>query len=186
MSVIPSHVRLLLAELELLSHGSTASWNPAGGQGGDDAPAPFGEQRPPHVEMRAAYIAETTPDGQRRVVGRMHAVLREYRGVGVDRSLVVGESRDDEDRRICREGEGFTLDEVALRFRCTPTRVRRARIAEGRDVVFGRRPDSAAAAIEDPAGEARRMKANGMSERQIAFALGQHRTTVSRWLKKAA
>jgi DNA invertase Pin-like site-specific DNA recombinase len=180
---IPKAVRQLLAELELLSHGSTTAWNPTGGTG-DDVVVPFGESDPPHLRLRARYLAQTADAGRARVVEEMRVTLRGHRGVSVDRSVVVGESREAEDARILQTGEDFSAEEVARRFNCTPTRVRRLRLADGRDVERGRR-SAPAAPVADAAGQALRMKANGMSERQIALVLGQHRTTVTRWLKKA-
>lgn len=188
---IPTAVRLLLAELELLSHGSTASWNSAGGHDADETvTAPFGESHPPHLELRAEYVRADTDAGRARVVARMHAVLREHRGVGVDRSRVVGEARQDETTRILREGEGFTPGEVALRFRCTPTRVRRVRLATGRDATLGRlvedeppiAPGDDTAAIE----AAMRMKSRGMSVRLIGMELGRPKSTISDWLQRSA
>lgn len=187
---IPASVRLLLADLELLSHGSTASWNPAGGPGNERAALPFGESDPPHLSLRVKYLEATTDERRRQVVKMMHEAIREFRGFGVDRSRVVGETTEQQDARICREGEGFSAQEVARRFNCTPTRVRRVRLADGRDVDLGRKPASAEAEANaetgDPAAEAARMRANGMTVRQIAFALGVPKSTVSDWLKAAA
>ena len=180
---IPKAVRQLLAELELLSHGSTTAWNPTGGST-DDAVVPYGESNPPHLRLRSRYLEQTDDAGRAGVVDEMRTTLRGQRGVGVDRSAVVGETREDQDARILQSGEDFSPEEVARRFDCTPTRVRRLRLADGRDVERGRR-HAPGAPGEDGATEAQRMKANGMSERQIALALGRHRTTVTRWLKKA-
>lgn len=179
---IPTNVRLLLSQLELLSHGSTASWNPAGGHT-EPAALPFGENDPPHLRLRARYLAADSDEARTRAVNMMNKTLREFRGTGVDRSKVVGETREQEDARIVREGNGFTADEVALRFNCTPTRVRRVRLAAGRDDV-GRepaRPD----ATDVPAVEAVRMRSNGMTIRQIAFALSVPKSTINDWLHTA-
>lgn len=183
-AVIPTTVRLLLAELELISHGSTQSWNSAGGAHGDStAVLPFGESNPPHIYLRDLYLTQTTDRGRNSVVGKMRAALKAARG-HIDRSHVIGETREDEDARIIKQGAGFTPDEVANRFHCTPTRVRRVRLAAGR------RPDTGASihaqpVAEDARIEALRMKGQGMTERQIAMALKQPKSTVHDWVKAA-
>jgi len=184
MTLIPASVRSLLAQLELISHGSTASWNPAGGHS-EPAALPFGESRPPHLTLRDKYLEQDDDAGRTRVVDLMHKELREARG-HVDRSQVVGETREQEDARILKEGAGFEADEVARRFNCTPTRVRRLRQAESLDTL-GRKTDDLEIDNVDREQKAWHMKhVLGMSEARIAFALGEHRTTVTRWLKKAA
>lgn len=176
---IPRHVRQLLAELELISHGSTQSWNSAGGHGDSEQALPYGESNPPHLWLRALYLEHRSL----WVVTLMRDALREAHGQ-VDRSHVVGETREQEDNRILQT-KG-TADEVALRFNCTKTRVRRLRLAKGHDEM-GYKVEVGLPDVELlPAAEAVRMAGNGMSERQIAFALGEHRTTVTRWLKRAA
>lgn len=183
---LPTHVRLLLAELEMLPHGSTASWNPTGGGEGDD-PRPPGCGNPPHLELRARYLKAETDADRGEAVAAMKRTLREYRGAGVDRSRVVGETRHDESLRILAEGEGFTPKEVALRFRCTPTRVRQLRLAADRDAELGHLVEPEAIAPEDDddalIAAARRMKGRGMSVRLIGLELGRPKSTISDWLQ---
>jgi hypothetical protein len=184
MITIPKEVRQLLAELELLSHGSTTAWNPTGGgSAAEDAGIPHGESNPPHLRLRAQYLEQADDAGRERVVEEMRTTLRGRRGPTADRGAVTGETRAEEDARILQSGEGFDVLDVARRFDCTSSRVRRLRLADGRDAERGHRVDQQAG--DDDAQRARRMKAQGMSERQIALALGRHRTTVTRWLKKS-
>lgn len=186
--LIPGPVRALLAQLELISHGSTASWNPGGGHS-EPAALPFGESRPPHITLRERYLEQADDEGRARVVKDMQRELEHARGY-VDRSHVVGETRHQETLRIIKEGEGFTPAEVALRFRCTPTRVRQVRLAVGRDAELGREtepdatadPDDETTAIE----AALRMKRRGMSVRLIGMELGKPKSTINDWLRKAA
>jgi hypothetical protein len=186
---IPGRVRILLAELELLSHGSTQSWNATGGgesEGGTGHPP--GDQHPPHLELRKLYLKQSTDEGRASVEKTMRATLKEYRGTAVDRSCVVGETREQENDRILRTGEGFTADEVARRFNCTPTRVRRLRLAKGRDTL-GHKPGGSfvsPTSDEECEREARRMKSQlGMSVRAIALALHRPSSTVGDWVKAA-
>lgn len=183
-AIIPQHVRLLLAELELISHGSTQSWNSAGGAHGDNtAVLPYGESNPPHVYFRDLYLTQTTDEGRQRVVGKICGALREARG-HIDRSHVVGETREQEDTRIISQGEGFTADEVAHRFNCTPSRVRRARLAAGRSQHDGK-PTQGSLTVTDGRIEALRMKEQGMSVRAIAMVLNTPPSTVGDWVKAA-
>lgn len=183
-AIIPQPIRLLLAELELISHGSTQSWNSAGGSHSEStAVLPYGESAPPHLVLRDLYIAQTTDHGRRTIVTRMRTALREARG-RVDRSHVVYETREQEDARIVKQGEGFTDHEVAFRFNCTPSRVRRARLAAGVNPETGK-PALPAHEAADQRTEAQRMKADGMSVRQIAMVLGRPPATVGDWVKAA-
>lgn len=181
--MLPSAVRQILAELELISHGSTQSWNSAGGHGESTAVLPYGESNPPHVYLRELYVAQTTDPGRARVVTRITLALREARGQ-IDRSHVVGETREHEDARMIKQGEGFTPEEVANRFNCTPSRVRRARLAAGRSQDTGKAIHTATDA-DDGRIEALRMKDQGMSVRQIAMVLSQPKSTVYDWVKAA-
>jgi hypothetical protein len=179
----PRHVRQLLAELELIAHGSCQAWNSAGGHGESTTVLPFGELHPPHITLRILYIEQHTDAGRSSVVKAMEDELEAVRG-HVDRSHVVGESREDEDKRIVKQGEGFNADEVALRFNCTPTRVRRARLAAGRSPRDGTAP-RASVEVEDGQTEALRMKAQGMSVRAIAMVLVLPKSTIHDWVKAA-
>jgi hypothetical protein len=185
---IPGRVRILLAELELLSHGSTQSWNATGGgesEGGTGHPP--GDQHPPHLELRKLYLQQGSDQGRASVEKEMRSTLAEYRGTGVDRTRVVGETRKDESLRIIGEGEGFTPQEVALRFRCAPTRVRRLRLAAGRDAVLGHEVEQEPAPVDHASAiaAARRMAGHGMSVRLIGMELGRPKSTISDWVKAA-
>jgi hypothetical protein len=186
--LIPGPVRVLLAQLELISHGSTASWNPAGGHS-EPSPLPFGESAPPHLVLRERYLEADDDAGRSRAVEAMRRELKHARGY-VDRSHVVGETRHEETLRIIKEGEGFTPAEVSLRFRCTPTRVRAVRLATGRDAEAGRLIEgenpNPGDDVEAAKRAAVRMKQHGMSIRLIGMELGKPKSTISDWLRDAA
>jgi hypothetical protein len=180
-------VRILLAELELLSHGSVQSWNATGGGEDEGTGHPPGDLHPPHLELRKLYLEQHTDEGRANVEKTMRATLAEYRGTAVDRTRVIGETRKDESLRIIGEGEGFTPQEVALRFRCTPTRVRRLRLAAGRDAVLGHEVEQEPVPVDNSAAiaAARRMAGHGMSVRLIGMELGRPKSTISDWVKAA-
>lgn len=179
-------MRYLLTQLELLSHGSTQAWNSAGGHGDSPNALPFGESNPPHLVFRDLYLAQPDDVGRGLVIEDARGELKRLRGHGIDRSHVVGETLEAENGRILAEGAGFTADEVARRFKCTPTRVRRLRLAAGHGIEDGAAPVGVVSAeVVDARAEALRMKSQGMTERQIALALRKPKSTVHDWLQAA-
>jgi hypothetical protein len=182
-------MRAVLLDLSMISHGTTQSFN-AGGGGGGGGDQLQGCSGAEHLHWAAKYERAADDTERRSVVKGAETELARLRGRDVDRSRVVGETREEEDARIVHVGEGFTADEVATRFKTTPTRVRRARLAAGREVEHGRKPGAApapASALTDEAAarEAARMKSQGMSERQIALVLARPKSTVHDWVKAA-
>ncbi len=174
-AVIPPEVRQLFAELELLSHGTTQSWNSTGSHTTDRAIIPPGESKPPHVTFRLSYLAASSDSARSLVVKEAGEELERFRGHGIDRSHVVGESQEQQNARLLKEGAGEPPSRVALVFHCTPTRVRRLRLAAGFNTETGR-PTTPVAT--DLAVEARRLRDAGMSVRAIALALGKPKSTV--------
>lgn len=129
---VPTYVRQLAAELELLSHGACTSWNPAGGAGVPDSRPPSGDSNPPHLQMLA--------DWDRRgdvVLAHWLEVLKQHKGGG--RARPEGKS---EREIVLDAGEGHSASDVADRFRLTPTMVRRWRTADGRHAETGRKVDA--------------------------------------------
>lgn len=69
--------RQLLAELELVSHGTTQAWNPSGGGHNAERPAfPPGEPKPPHIALRARLNAALTQTQVDRVCTAAREALR--------------------------------------------------------------------------------------------------------------
>ncbi len=184
-TTIPADVRVLLAELELLSHGSTQNVRPApGGQGAEGRVFPPGESRPPHVELRARYVACRSDRGRREVIAAMGAALKEARGLDVDRSRVVEETADELAARIVKTGEGLRVAEAALIFRCTPSMVRRARLAGECEAEFGKPLAPVRVDPQERADRAEvlRLRSVGLSVRAIALSTGVARSTVQDWI----
>lgn len=186
---VPSEVRVLLAELELLSHGQTQRIDPAPAGGGEGRILPPGELSPPHVELAVRYAGCRSDRSRAVVVGEMRAVLASWRGLSVDRSKVREESFDELAARIVGQGVGLLVPEAALIFRCTPTFVRRSRLAADRDSELGK--PVGAARPPDPQeradrAEVRRLREVGLSVRAIALSTGVARSTVQRWIAEAA
>lgn len=131
-------IRLVLANLELLSHGTTASWNPSGGRSAESsAVGPPGDSRPPHLIYRARFDKAVSDDERRQVLRQAEDELLRLRG-GNHRPAAV--SRTDAEilaDQILEEGRGSTPAEVSQRYRCTPGHVRRVRMHNGRNSETG-------------------------------------------------
>jgi hypothetical protein len=132
MRTLPAYVHQLYLELALLSHGSTTSWNPAGGSSIPDSRPPSGESKPPHEAMLADWDAHGD-----RVLEKWSDVLKQHKGGG--RARPEGKS---EREIVLDAGEGHSARDVADRFRLTPTMVRRWRTADGRHAETGRKVDA--------------------------------------------
>lgn len=217
---LDAEMRAVLAQIEICSHVPAAGWGPTGRSRSSDDPP--GGQRPPgdtgHTKFAQAYgppFHEATADhpgarsdeDRRRVIARARSELKEIRGLG-DKPVVAGETRDQWERRLLREGEGFSAKEVAIRFRCGvrdvwkvreaprcalcgcsqvaghsgTCRARRHDVEErwvSREREFGREPGA------DLSTKERRRRVRDLAEKghtiaQIARLVGAHRTTVER------
>jgi len=177
-------MRQVLAELELTSHGSTQSWNSSGHGGESVNVFPPGESCPPHIEWRERYERAITDDARQRVIDDAGRALR-----GIIRRAKVtpvsGESEKEFAARVISTGRGFGVGEVATAMRCTPTRVRRIRLAGGVSLDFGE-----PLIVEAPDGDVERrvrtLAEQGMSERQIAMLTRLGTSRVRRVLGRAA
>jgi hypothetical protein len=176
--------RQVLAELEILSHGSTQSWSPTRGGSDEGYGRPPGDLHPPHVHWRWEW--EHAKDDKRRkeVLERAREELVSHRRRDMKIAAPVDLSEDLE-VRVIREGEGWTVQETALHCRCTPTFVRRARLKAGVNAQTGAKPKDAPD-LETSEERCRRLDGEGMSERQIALATRLPKSTVRRLLGRAA
>lgn len=194
-------MRDLLARLELVSAGTTASWGASGGGDSSGDPAPeSGDPNPPHLHYRESYerahhddLEHEHRDGgptsrqRRRVIRAAAEELERLTGRGSALERPAGESRDDLAQRIVSEGRGYTVDEAAVHFRCGPRDITKARIAGNRAIDNGdplepNTEHDRAAALE----RAVRMADDGMTVRQIAWTTGLPKSTVNDHLRKRA
>lgn len=158
------NIRQVLAELELISHGTTASWNPAGGTDSDRDPRPRGgELDPPHDRYRRRYLNATT-DTERANV--LHAARAELAAITRRQAREVREETAAEFDARAREklAEGWTVQQVADHMRATPTRIRRAQAGASEADVLA-------------------FAKQGMSVRYIALRVGIPKSTVQRLLR---
>jgi hypothetical protein len=174
--VRPAYVRQLAAELEMISGGSTQAFNPAGGAGVPGSRPPSGDAHPPHL----MFLAEWDRRGD-VVLEKWLAELKRWKGQNVDRSNVKEETREQRDKRIVDTGEGLSLKEAALKYRCAERDVITARLADERHSATGKKLDLPS----DAAQRARVLVDAGMSYRATAEKLRTHANTVVRWVKAA-
>jgi hypothetical protein len=128
---------------------------------------PSGESRPPHLAFLADWDARAIrcwSAGTR---------LKGWKGGGKVRPAGVSEREI-----VLADGEGFSPDDVAMRYRLTATTVRKWRREAGVNEETG--------AGETMAAKAKRLRDEGVPVRQIASVVGTHPTQVQRWTGKKA
>jgi hypothetical protein len=207
-------MRAVLAQLETCSHVSAAPWGPTGRSPSSDEPP--GGGRPPgdlgHTYYARAYgppfHASTSrhpgaaDDDQRaRIVERARGELEHLRGqTQVDRP--EPESLEQLRSRIVNQGEGWTVEQVALAMRCGERLVIEARKAAGRDPEYGQPLEPAESArhraeggrfqADGTAVEARQRRLRDLIDRRgytlagAARLLGISRSTAERDLGRRA
>lgn len=179
-------MRGVLAELEMLSHGSTQSWNPS--RAGDSDSKLLADDKtkvpdPPHVYWRQRF-EEAEEHKRERVLHGARDELRVWRGYGKQAKKDLPSDSQILDQRIL-EAEGWSCAEVALRLRCTETRVRKTRLAADRMVADGVKVVPIADHVEDRERVAQ-LAERGLTERQIGLLTKLPKTTIRRILKRAA
>lgn len=192
-------MRSVLARLELVSHGTTQSWNAAGGSPstvtrpgqGHPEGTPTGGSSAPHIEWRRRYHAQDTNEGRASVIRGAKEELKLWTGrytLWTEGAQGAEETPDETIARMLTETEGWTPEEVERsRWRMAPRLVRRHRILDSRDPATGK-PTKLTAPAEDaePAARARELDAQGLSLRQIGMLLGKDQKQIQRYLKRAA
>lgn len=73
--------RTLIAQVEMISHGSVQAWNPSGGGHNAEKPNPMppGELHPPHIRLRAELARALTQTQVDRVAQKAREELRAAR-----------------------------------------------------------------------------------------------------------
>jgi hypothetical protein len=195
--MLVQQIRSILANMELLAHGSTANWSPTGRSHGGSYGRPPGDEHPPHEHWAKRWEKAVYDDleeeyreatmitrHRKRVIEKAQADLDSYRKRAEGR--VVGESEESLEARVVREGTGWTIEEVAQHCRCTPTFVRRARRKAGIDEQHGKGIIVEMVTRDERAEKARAMRARGLPLRAIAMHLGCDVATIHRDLARAA
>jgi hypothetical protein len=165
--------RPVLTRMALLSYGSVQVMGRRV-NGGDDARAPSGESSPMAEKWAALLAAKPTFETLDAARAELGSWLR--------RPLVpeTTETLEELCARVVSDGWGITADECAVAMRCTPTLVRRARLAELRHPDTGRSLPERGAGGK---GWALALDACGLSLRQIEGLTGVPKSTLHRILK---
>lgn len=163
--------RQVLAELELCSHGTITNYNASGAHSTERDPRPTGESQPPHLTFRKRLLEAPGPVERGMILTDAQDELRDFRR-RVAPPVETTETSAQLDQRICvKLGEGWTVSEIALACRVTPTRVRQA-AASGKITK------------EDRSIQA--LAAQGHSVKYIAIRLGIPKSTVHDAIRRAA
>jgi hypothetical protein len=175
-------MRQLLISLEMTSNGTTAKWNPAGGQ--DDAEGPPGGINPPHLLFHWRYTCCWGDTGRAAVLKEAATELDRIRGT-YDRKPATPETLSQRNQRMLEEGAGWEPRVVARNFRCAERDVIKARLCAGLTADYGTAPDPEPEPI-DQLDKARQMRRRGMSFRAIEQVTRVSKSTLERHLKAAA
>ena len=174
-------IGVVLWKLELISHGPCQAWNPSGGHTGepDDRVVAIVDRGddPEHLSYRRRYLKAKTTTSREAVI--RDAEETHLAMVKRQKPATVSISEMDV---ICRDGEGWEAEVIARERRVTPSFVRKARVADGRDPETGYK---LALSIEgmSRADWARSLQEQGLSQAEIADRMSTSQPTVSRLLK---
>lgn len=170
MNSLTTAERQVLADLEVCSHGTTSSYQPVATKSGaasKDPPSADG----PHIRYKSQLLATDDPDRREAILRNARDELREHRRRCAPQ-VESTESSYELDTRITKKlTEGWTVSEIALACRVTPTRVRQA-AASGKTTKEDR--------------SIRTLAEQGHSVRFIAMRLGIAKSTVHDSLRRAA
>lgn len=170
-------MREVLAQLELVSHGTITNYNPSGGGGESEQALPAGGSGAEHLKWRRLFERATSDKERRTLIDQAWQELEQLRG-RVERPVPTGETLEQRNSRIVKDGEGYTVREVAIAFRCGEREVRKARTAAGREPERGLEPESPdrARIVE--------LAAQGRTVASLVIQFGLSRSTIERYLGK--
>lgn len=178
---IPREFRQILAELELLSHGKTQTWNKTA-HGTDRDPKPQGESRPPHIEYRDRYERAKGDLERDHIRSEARKTLNEWKGTTATRARQAKQEPEHLRRQeILKKGEGWDASDVARVYRTSVREIIDIRDAANRDPSTGK----PIPAEEDATEQAQRLKDGGLTVRQISAYQQVPKSTVQRRLKAA-
>jgi DNA-binding CsgD family transcriptional regulator len=174
--------RALLA-LELTAQGKAYSYAPVTAHAAPESMEPLGDADPPHLLYARRYAGCRT-DAQREQV--IEEATAELQAIQHTRAKPATETPSQREGRIIREGEGWHSREVAVAHRMLEREVWAIRRRHLRDKDYGRVVEDQKLSATDRVARVQQMKAEGMSARQIAFALRVDHKTVTSDLERAA
>lgn len=191
-SSLANDMQRILFEMKwLLPWGAIASYNATGGGGVPSSKPPAGvrlegaSEELPHVYWLRRWNETFGLERKEAIYQAARKELDSWRKR--PKVKVREETREDFERRLVEEGEGWTVDDVARSFKCLPRQVREICRRHGVPVKsnkIGKMPQGLKAI--DEAQHAREMAANGMPEKHIRMILGCGGSKLQRLLKEAA
>jgi hypothetical protein len=184
----PDHIdhewRTTHLQLILLSHGGVTNWAPTTSGTRDRDPRPTGDSYPIADHYAWMYANAAGDVSRQRVLHEAREELARWRGHGITRA--PGETQEERDLRMLREGQGFDPQTVAVRFDTNAGRVRKLRVAHGHLPETGT-PLPGVKPVEAATPErVLELAGQGCTLRQITTLTGVSKSTVQRMLGKAA
>jgi hypothetical protein len=169
-------MRDVLIRLSLVSQMPAHAYGAGGGH--PSSCEPTGNSRPTYERLRSDYEHATSNAERQRVLDRAkaelapgkHAISQSIEALSLDEIII-------------EDGEGYDAEQVAQRFGLAVPHVRRIRQRAGRRPDNGTNPDSERLPREQRRSEAHRMRAKGMTQRQISRILGVSQALVAGDLK---
>lgn len=166
--------RQCLANMSLLSWGTTTSWSPsspstAEAQGGKRPP---GELHPPQEGLKEAFYS--TDNLRKKLEIYVKAKEIEEECTRVRAPGLTSESPEERLQTILKRGEGWDVREVARAFRTSVKEIRKIRYDSGRDPETG---------IPQKSLEVQNLFKSGVPIREIARLVDQPYSNIYRYVK---
>jgi hypothetical protein len=173
--------RQVLLELELCSVTRARAYaTPISGAHAESRPPTGGETPADFWRQRFESADDRELDGLvRQARAELDAIRRR------PLAQLHAESADDLRELVLERGEGFPAADVAVALRCTPTFVRRARLAAGRDPEHGRLVQMHQMENGNGAALGLELVANGHSIRAAAAIAGVAKSTLADHVRRA-
>lgn len=188
--IVDREMAEILLAMEMLAGGSITNYSPTGAGGVADSKPPAGvrfdstSDLPMHAYWRAKYERAVGNYRREQVYRAARAELEAFRKR--PKITVIMETEEELEARIVKEGQGWTVEQVAIHCRCTTTFARKARLKGGVSVTTGNAPASVRIETDDQRERARKLGEDGMTERQIVMLTGLPKSTIRRVLGRAA
>jgi hypothetical protein len=172
-AVLDDAARTLLLRMSLVSYGSVQSLGAHSRSAAGQEVMPPGEPEPMHDRWSMVFEREHDPDRLRDLIGEGQSELDAWlrRPLAPDTT----ETLEELCARIVTDGWGVTADDCSRAMRCTPTLVRRARLAANRHPESGYHLP---VRTVDPWRWAYQLDAVGLSVRQISALTGVPKSTL--------
>lgn len=154
-------MRAVLVPMQCLMYGNATRWDASKSAGKPTGGAcPPGEAQPLHTIWQQKYVLAPTLEARERVIADATDALIRYRcGPRVD---VEGETREQWEERLIKDGAGWDASDVAPKFNTGTREVMKIRLRYRRDPSTGQPIEGVTAA---------QLASEGLSARQIMAVL---------------